>query len=400
MTHEHQSVPGLNDKLFRSMSLIGAEAAGGLPLLFASAVVAACRRPVGFAISPFAVLALAAAPRACLVVVEAAGHDRPGLAAAAFAILTTARCLAGCVAGAPRLPDRERLGSAHHPRPRLPRTARRLPHDAILGARRDDRLHAGRPPLAVLAGGVYRDALHALHPVVALTARSRAVSSFSVARRLMPDGIPRVPFAIVAALLLWLPHNALRAGLVHEQSFVSQVAAGAVRDRDGGRSRVTGQPEATSAMALFALFGVAGFLTWPDLDRTRADPDPRGGRKHAARASCPATPGPSGGRASSRIAIVTAIYVHPPGWLPHGERRAAIWPTPRTLGWPPSSWPPPGIVWAAFDRRARSAALVFAAIALQGAALVVTGRSIGATTPYLSLKMAYLAIYPLSSPQR
>jgi len=74
----------------------------------------------------------------------------------------------------------------------------------------------------------------------------------------------------------------------------------------------------------------------------------------------------------------------------------AIWPTPHTLGWPFIVLATPGIAWAAFDRRARSAALVLGAIALQGAALVVTGRSTGATAPYLSLKMAYLAIYPLS----
>ncbi|MGH9143125.1 MAG: hypothetical protein ACRD2I_18490 [Vicinamibacterales bacterium] len=36
------------------------------------------------------------------------------------------------------------------------------------------------------------------------------------------------------------------------------------------------------------------------------------------------------------------------------------------------------------------------AIALQAAALIVTGRSSGATAPYLTLKMAYLSIYPLS----
>jgi hypothetical protein len=55
-----------------------------------------------------------------------------------------------------------------------------------------------------------------------------------------------------------------------------------------------------------------------------------------------------------------------------------------------------GWVWSALDRRARSAAMLFAAIALQGAGLIITGRSSGADAPYLSLKMAYLAIYPLA----
>jgi len=99
------------------------------------------------------------------------------------------------------------------------------------------------------------------------------------------------------------------------------------------------------------------------------------------------------------IALVTAIYASTRqvyGFHMVNAVGFAIWPTPRTLGWPFIVLAAPGIAWAAFDRRARSAALVFAAIALQGAALVVTGRSTGATTPYLSLKMAYLAIYPLS----
>ena len=40
--------------------------------------------------------------------------------------------------------------------------------------------------------------------------------------------------------------------------------------------------------------------------------------------------------------------------------------------------------------------MLFAAIVLQSTALIVTGRSSGATTPYLSLKMSYLATYPLA----
>jgi hypothetical protein len=54
------------------------------------------------------------------------------------------------------------------------------------------------------------------------------------------------------------------------------------------------------------------------------------------------------------------------------------------------------VAWSAIDRRARSAAVLFAAIALQATALIVTGRSSGADAPYLSLKMSYLAIYPLA----
>jgi hypothetical protein len=74
----------------------------------------------------------------------------------------------------------------------------------------------------------------------------------------------------------------------------------------------------------------------------------------------------------------------------------AIWPSPQVLGWPFVALAVGGLAWSSIDRRARSAALLFTAIALQGAALIVTGRSSGAPTPYLALKMCYLAIYPLS----
>jgi hypothetical protein len=99
------------------------------------------------------------------------------------------------------------------------------------------------------------------------------------------------------------------------------------------------------------------------------------------------------------IAIVTAIYVA--ARQVYGFRMVnavgfAVWPSPRTLGWPFIALAGTGIVRAARDRRARTAALLCAAIALQGTALIVTGRSSGATAPYLSLKMLYLAIYPLS----
>ena len=68
-------------------------------------------------------------------------------------------------------------------------------------------------------------------PVVALTAALKCGFVFLIARRLMPDGVPRVPFAIVAALLLWLPYTFF-AGSFMEQSFLSQVGVGAVRGGD------------------------------------------------------------------------------------------------------------------------------------------------------------------------
>jgi hypothetical protein len=53
-----------------------------------------------------------------------------------------------------------------------------------------------------------------------------------------------------------------------------------------------------------------------------------------------------------------------------------------------------GIVVAAGDRRARPVAVLTGAIALQTTALFLLARANHAATPYMALKMFYLAIYP------
>jgi len=385
------------------MSLIGAEAAAASAVAFlASAVVAAyVGDRIGFAIAPFTVLALAiaAAGASWWWLRRRATADRP--AAAAFAILTTGTFAWLMWRARPDfLPTGSGSDLAHH----LALLAYveqhgRLPHDAILGAYLGEMIDytPGAHLLAVLAGAwLHRNALHALHSVVAVTAALKSGLVFLIARRLMPDGIPRLPFAILAALLLWLPYTFF-AGSFMEQSFVSQVVSELFAIAMWWTLVAwSGQPS-RGLMVLFALFGVAGFLTWPIwigpliltlvliVSMRRELPV----RRRLADLAVALIP----------IAIVTAIYASTRqvyGFHMVNAVGFAIWPTPRTLGWPFIVVAAPGIAWAAFDRRARSAAVVFAAIALQGAALVVTGRSTGAATPYLSLKMAYLAIYPLS----
>ncbi len=55
-----------------------------------------------------------------------------------------------------------------------------------------------------------------------------------------------------------------------------------------------------------------------------------------------------------------------------------------------------GFVLSMRDRRARSAAWLLVAIAAQAAALYVVAEAKGAPTPYMALKMGYLAIYPMA----
>jgi hypothetical protein len=74
----------------------------------------------------------------------------------------------------------------------------------------------------------------------------------------------------------------------------------------------------------------------------------------------------------------------------------AIWPSPRTLGWTFIVAGALGFLRSMLTRDPRSIALMLLAIGLQGAALIVTGLNSGATAPYLTLKMSYLAIYPMA----
>ena len=385
------------------MPLIGVEAgAAAAGAWLSSAVIAAYLADwIGVAIAPFAILPLSllAAAAVWLWLRRRAVPDGAALAAFASVVLVTLTSLMWR-ARPDFLPTGTGSDLAHH----LALLAyieqhRRLVHDAGAAAYLGEMIDytPGLHLLAVLAGAwLRRDALHVVHAVVALTVALKSGVVFLIARRLMPEGVPRVAFAVIAAPLLWLPY-VFFAGSFMEQSFLSQVTSELFAVAMWGTLvSWTGQPSA-GAMALFALFDAAAFLTWPIwagplvltlvvVVLARRDLSLRRRLQHLTIALLP-------------IAIVAAVYASARQVYGFGMVNAvgfAIWPTPRTLGWPFVVVATGGFVWSAIDRRARSAALLVAAIALQGAALIVTGRSSGATAPYLSLKMAYLAVYPLS----
>jgi hypothetical protein len=385
------------------MPLIGVEAGAASAVAWiASAIVAACfGDTLGFTIAPWVILALSLAVAATvfLRLPRRGTPDRAALPAFAAIVLTTFGWLMWR-ARPDFLPAGTGPDLAHH-LALLAYIERhgRLVHDAALGAYLGEMIDytPGAHLLAVLAAAWFRtDALHALHPVVALTAALKSGLVFLIARRLMPDGVPRVPFAMAAPLLLWLPY-AFFAGSFMEQSFLSQAVSELFAVAMWGALVAWEERPAAGAVVMFALLGAAAFLTWPiwigplaltlvctallrhELSGTRRV-------QHVAIALMP-------------IAIVTAVYgatrqVY--GFHMVNAIGFAIWPTPRVLGWPFVVLTSAGLAWAVIDRRSRTAAFLFAAIVLQAAALIVTGRSTGAVAPYLSLKMAYLAIYPLS----
>ena len=385
------------------MPLIGVEAgaASAVAWLAAASVSAYLADWLGLPLAPFAVLALAlgAALAVHLRLRRVSASDRPAAAAFTLIVLGTFAWLMWR-ARPDYLPTGTGSDLTHH----LALIAyieqhRRLPHDAALGAWLGEMVDytPGLHLLAVMAGAwLRRDGLHVLHALVALTAGLKSGLVFLIARRLMPNGVPRLPFAIGAVLLLWLPYPFF-VGSFMAQSFLAQVVSELFAIAMWWAIVVWDERPSAWAAALFALSGTAAFLTWPlwigPLALTLAVVAlVRGEIRWASRAQHLTI-------ALAPIAIVAAIYAA--SRQVYGFRMVnavgfALWPTPRALTGAFTIAAMLGMLWCLRQPRARTAVILFAAIVLQGIALIATGLNSGATAPYLSLKMVYLAIYPLA----
>jgi hypothetical protein len=385
------------------MPIIGAEAgAVAAVACLASAVISAYLADwLGFTIAPFVILplSLVAGGAVFLWLRRRASSDRTAFAAFILVVFGTFAWLMWR-ARPDFLPTGTGSDLAHHLSLLVYIEQHwRLVHDAAVGVYLGEMIDytPGAHLLVALAGAWFRrDALHMVHAVVALTVALKSGVVLLIARRLMPDDVPPLPFSIIAALLLWLPYMFF-VGSFMEQSFLSQVVSELFAVAMWWAFVVWDERPSADSMALFALFGAAAFLTWPiwigplvlalaAIALVRREISMTRRLRHLAIALIP-------------IAIVSAMYAlarQSYGFRMVNAVGFAIWPTAQVLGWPFIALAAGGWIWSTSDRRARSAAVLFAAIALQGAALIVTGRSGGATAPYLSLKMSYLAIYPLA----
>jgi hypothetical protein len=210
------------------------------------------------------------------------------------------------------------------------------------------------------------------------------------------DGdVPRIPFALTAVVLLFLP-RVYFIGSFTEQSFVAQVLAELFAVAMWWAVLVWDARPARGAMVLYALSGTAAFLTWPVVTGPllvvlaavmllHGRLSWMGRLQHLAIAIVP-------------IAAIAVVHgtSHAGGFRMAGTGGFAIWPTVSVLGWWFIALSAAGCLYCATERRARTVTVLLAAIALQAAALVATARASGAAAPYLALKMFYLAIYPLA----
>jgi hypothetical protein len=270
MTDEHQLTSSWMISSSGVMPLIGVEAGAASAVAgTASAIVFAYLADrLGLALAPFAILALSLAAAMALFLHlrrETVATGEPVLGGFLL-ILTGTFAWLMWRARPDFLPTGTGSDLAHHlTLLTYIERHRTLVHGLAAGPYLAEMIDytPGAHLLAVMAGAwLRRDAFHVVHAVVALTVALKSGLVFLIARRLMPDDVPRVPFAIAAALLLWLPY-VFFAGSFMEQSFLAQVVSELFAVAMWWAVVDWHQRPSAPAMALFALCGGAAFLTWP-----------------------------------------------------------------------------------------------------------------------------------------
>lgn len=380
------------------MSRVESVAVSLAAFLAAAVVIAYGEDAIGLALHPRAVLVLAALSAA--IVAGAQWRDASPVAAEAIAFVAIAIGIAGWLlwlAWPHLLPIGSGPDLTHHLSliAYIERT-RRLVHDpaasASLGEMAD--YTPGSQLLAVLGGAwTQRDGFRAAHSLIAVSVALKAGFIYLIAHRCLPDDSARLPLALSAVLLLFLP-RAYFVGSFTEYWFLAQVIAELFAIVMWWAIVAWDDRPSASAAGVFGLMGTAAFLTWPVwigplvlafavvvLLRHQIPAVLK--LRDAAIAFTP-------------IAIAAAVHLI--GRLGAtaiaGTSGVAIRPSAATIGWTFMAIAIAGAAASARERRARSVIVLTAAIALQTAALFALARASHAEIPYMALKMFYLAIYP------
>jgi hypothetical protein len=274
----------------------------------------------------------------------------------------------------------------------------RLPHDPQLGPFLGEMVDytPGAHLLAALVGAWTRtDGLHAVYPLVAFTVALKCGLVFLIARRLVSSERPRIPFAIVAVLLLLLP-RAYFTGSFAQHSFLAQVVAEVFVVALWWALVIWDARPGLLPVAFFALVGAATFLTWPVWI---GPPVIMLAIGLASRRDVSAVE-----RAKQFLLAAVAIGGVAAAFTASRGRSAGIVaaagfvlrPAPAVFGWAFLIVCGAGVCVGLFGRRTRTIPLFLGAIVLQGGALFLLAQARGSAAPYLALKMVYLAIYPLA----
>jgi hypothetical protein len=250
--------------------------------------------------------------------------------------------------------------------------------------------------IALASAWTRADVLHVVHPVLALSVALKSGLVFLVALRLLPRDVPRVPLAMTAVVLLFLPLDYFIGAFTHD-SFWAQVIAEVFACGMWWALVLWDERPSRIAMALFAMAGAATFIVWPiwvgplivalvALVVLREGLPWKERLTHLTVALAP-------------IAILAAI--HMAGrlrWLVMAATSGAvIRPSASVFGGTFLVLSVVGLCLIATRREGRATTLLAGAIGAQAVALFVLATSRGADTPYMAYKMIYLMIYPLAA---
>jgi hypothetical protein len=247
--------------------------------------------------------------------------------------------------------------------------------------------------LAVVAGRITgTDGFHAIYPVVGVSVALKFGVLALVLLRVLNGSPWRVP-GTIAGVTIALSTSAYSIGSFTQDSFLAQVVAELFALVMWWAVLVWDRTRATSPLAVFAVAGMAAFLTWPVWI----------GPPLLTLALLLVWPGPGDGSRWRQatlavVPIVVVALVHlrgRAGWLSLvGTSGAVPPPSLAALVWWSLLLGLLGSIVAFRDRRAVSLALFTCAIVTQALALWAVARARDASTPYMAFKMVYLLIYP------
>ncbi len=250
--------------------------------------------------------------------------------------------------------------------------------------------------IATLGSLVRVDAWRAAHPLVMATVALKAGVLFLVAHRLLAGRRGRLPLALAAvAFVLFVPRVYSLGGFL-QSGYLAQVAAELFVVAGWWALAEWQASPRTFWLALVGACGAATFLVWPIwigplMVATSAVVLMRADLPVAARVRALTL-------ATAPALLVAALHLsRHAAWLRMAGTSGAVPGFVPDLAW----WVLVALAglgglatWR--ERNARATVWLALALAVQAVALVVVARLRGAETPYMAVKMTYLAAYPLA----
>ena len=269
----------------------------------------------------------------------------------------------------------------------------RLVHDPAAGVHLGEMADytPGVHLLAVIAGALVRsDGFHAIYSIIAAMVALKAGYVLLIAWRLLPPTPARLPLALLAVVIVFAA-SAYSLGSFLVESFLAQVAAELFAVAAWWALVVWDQRPESRVAALASAWLAATFLTWPIWIGPLVVVLTVLSFTHRERLGDVAI-------ALVPLAIVAVVHVagRASSTLIVQTSGAVLQPTLAVLGW----WVPPlvivSVVVIVRGRPYLAVTALLAAISLQAAALFAVAERAGAATPYMTIKMIYLAVYPVA----